>query len=93
MAHALPVVVGEGDGTQTDLVRQNVNGWLIESPDPKVLAETLATALSDPDRLRQMGQESLRIVMSEFNVEQMVDRFVEAVEASCRNYARDKNDK
>ena len=61
MAHALPVVVAEADGTQADLVRPDT-GWMVPSGDVPVLRNTLIEALSDVARLRQMGAASYRIV-------------------------------
>ncbi len=78
MAHALPVIVAAGDGTQADLVRP-ANGWHVPSGDLTALTATLAEALSDPARLRRMGAESFRIVSEEINLETMVAAFVRAV--------------
>lgn len=78
MAHALPVIVARGDGTQEDLVRPE-NGWQIASDDLEALKEALALALSDPDRLRRMGQEAYRVVAEEVNIEEMVRVFVGAL--------------
>lgn len=80
MAHALPVIVGEGDGTQDDLVRPD-NGWRIPPGNPAALAATLREALSDPDRLRSMGRESHRIVAEEANLERMVEVFLQALDS------------
>ena len=77
MAYALPVIVAEGDGTQSDLVHPS-NGWSIPPGDFVALRLTLAEALSDPPRLRRMGQESFRIVCEEVNVERMVAAFARA---------------
>lgn len=79
MSHSLPVVVAEGDGTQDDLVRAN-NGWLIVPDDLSALTNTLATALSDPVKLRQMGQESFRITVEEINIESMVSVFIHVID-------------
>jgi glycosyltransferase involved in cell wall biosynthesis len=78
MAHSLPVIVGEADGTQGQLVRPE-NGWLLEGMLVETLAATLQTALQDTARLRRMGLESYRIVAEEVNLERMVDGFVDAV--------------
>ena len=72
MAHALPVMVGEADGTQAELVRKE-NGWLLHSVTVESLSMHLADALSDVARLRQMGMASYRIVSEEVNLEMMVD--------------------
>lgn len=79
MAHGLPVIVAEGDGTQDDLVRPG-NGWLVQPGSQEALDGALAQALSDPERLRKMGAESFRIVSEEVNFEVMAGVFVRAVE-------------
>ena len=78
MAHALPVIVARGDGTQDDLVRAS-NGWQIPSDDLASLVAAMRNALSDLPRLRQMGSESLRIVSEEINIEKMVETFLRAL--------------
>jgi glycosyltransferase involved in cell wall biosynthesis len=78
MAHGLPVIVARGDGTQDDLVRVT-NGWQISPEDYDELARALRDALSDPARLRRMGDESYRIVNEEINLESMVTAFVDAL--------------
>jgi glycosyltransferase involved in cell wall biosynthesis len=78
MAHGLPVVVAQGDGTQDDLVRSE-NGWQVQPDDLLSLSNILQQALSDPVKLRQMGEASYRIVAEEINVEKMVEVFVQAL--------------
>jgi glycosyltransferase involved in cell wall biosynthesis len=84
MAHGLPVIVAEGDGTQGDLVRP-ANGWLIPPDDLNALTNALHEALSDVSRLPIMGVESFRIVSQEVNLERMVDVFVSAVNRAMRD--------
>ena len=78
MAHGLPVVVAEADGTQQDLVRPT-NGWEITPGSPEALQTILCTALSDAGRLRRMGAVSYHIVAEEINIEAMVKAFLEAL--------------
>jgi len=78
MAHALPVIVAQGDGTQDDLVRPG-NGWLLPPDDLEALTQTLQDALSDVARLRRMGAESYRIAAEEVNLEAMADVFGRAL--------------
>jgi glycosyltransferase involved in cell wall biosynthesis len=78
MAHGLPVIVAEGDGTQDDLVRAE-NGWQIRPGDVESLEESIREALSDLGKLRKKGLESFRIVREEANVERMVQVFVTAL--------------
>jgi glycosyltransferase involved in cell wall biosynthesis len=78
MSFGLPVMVADGDGTQSDLVRPE-NGWMLAPGQLDALTHCLAEALSDPVRLRLMGQASYRIVQEEVNLERMVDVFTGVV--------------
>jgi glycosyltransferase involved in cell wall biosynthesis len=81
MAHALPVVVADGDGTQYDLVRQS-NGWHVIPGDLANMTNTLRLALSDPRRLRRMGRKSFEIVRDEINLQTMSDKVVAALKSA-----------
>ncbi len=76
MSYGLPVIMGQGDGTNDDLVRRS-NGWQLSGAGN--LVDVLREALSDVTRLRSMGAESYRIVSEEINLERMVEIFVKAV--------------
>jgi glycosyltransferase involved in cell wall biosynthesis len=78
MSYGLPVVVAEGDGTQSDLVRPD-NGWLVPPGDANALRNALQLALSDRTGLARKGAESRRITEEEINIETMADRFIEAL--------------
>lgn len=78
MSRALPVIVAEADGTQSDLVRPE-NGWMLPPNDDAALAAALTQALADPARLRAMGRESFRIVAKEVNLEKMVELFARVI--------------
>ena len=79
MAHGLPVMVAEADGTQADLVRDE-NGWTLLPGDEEDLTSRLAEALSDAGRLREKGRASYRIVAEEINLENMVEVFWQAIQ-------------
>jgi glycosyltransferase involved in cell wall biosynthesis len=78
MSYGLPVIMGQGDGTNDDLVRAE-NGWQITPNDLNALVGAIKQALSDAGRLRVMGAESYRIVAEEINLENMVGVFMDAV--------------
>ena len=78
MSYGLPVIVGESDGTQSDLVREE-NGWTLTSTTDEALSKLMQIALSDIARLRRMGAASYRIVSQEINLETMVDAFARAI--------------
>lgn len=84
MAAGLPVIVAEGDGTQDDMVKPPSdlgpgNGWLVQPGDISSLAAALQDALSDVARLRRMGAESYRLVVQDYNLQEMVAVFVQAL--------------
>ena len=74
MAHALPVIVAAGDGTQTDLVSDE-NGWNIPPDDPQALLNAISSALSNPEQLRQKGLAAYQTVKTDVNIDQMVSVF------------------
>jgi len=78
MSYGLPVIVAEGDGTQSQLVRTE-NGWMIAPGSLEDLTQTMAAALSDLPALRSKGLESYRIVQDEINIEMMVQVFLDAI--------------
>ncbi len=78
MSYGLPVIVGEADGTQADLVRPE-NGMLVQPGSVDSLRAALQDLLADPQRLRRMGRQSYRIVSEEINLEHMVEVFSQAV--------------
>ncbi len=83
MAHGLPVIVAEGDGTQNDLATPD-NGWLVPPGNLEALIDALRQAISDPERLRSLGKESHRLASERFNIENMVSIFVRALNAVTR---------
>jgi glycosyltransferase involved in cell wall biosynthesis len=51
----LPVIVSDA-GALPEYVLPGETGWVVPAGDVRVLAQTLSLALSDPERLRRMGQ-------------------------------------
>ena len=84
MAFGKPVICSEADGTERDLVIEGVNGHIVKPGDEGELAAVLADLLSDGERLREMGEESLRIVREKINFENMVREFSKAIRSVCR---------
>ncbi len=78
MSYGLPIIMGQGDGTNDELVRPE-NGWQTPGDNLPALVDTLQMALTDVARLRQMGAESYRIVREEINLEKMVGVFMDAL--------------
>jgi glycosyltransferase involved in cell wall biosynthesis len=62
MNAAKPIMTTNQVGASRDLVKHGKNGWVIEAGDKQQLIEAIQDALSDSERLEQMGQSSLEIV-------------------------------
>lgn len=62
MNFALPVVCTKRAGTAYDLVRDGVNGYLIETGDVRSLSEKIAYFVNNRDKSKLMGQASKEIV-------------------------------
>jgi|Deesub1362A_J573_1020465.scaffolds.fasta_scaffold04213_2 glycosyltransferase involved in cell wall biosynthesis len=80
MAHGLPVIVAEADGSQRDLVSGEA-GWLVPPGDEAALREALRAALAEAEKLAERGRAARQVVAERANVEVMADRFVEAMMA------------
>ncbi len=78
MAAGLPVIIAEGDGSQSNLINSD-NGWLIPTGDEDALKSTLEIALSNPQKLRQMGKAAFKIVDERVNIDQMVKVFLQTI--------------
>lgn len=83
LAHGLPVVVAEADGSAADLVTPD-NGWRIQPAHLAGLTAALADALSDRSRLHRMGAESHRLAAERVNIEVMAEAFIQALERAGR---------
>ncbi|HAF60959.1 MAG TPA: hypothetical protein DCK95_01375 [Anaerolineaceae bacterium] len=78
MSYALPVIVGEADGTQSDLVRSS-NRWVLHENIAAELAKIMLHALGNIPELRRMGNASYEIVSTDVNLENMVSAFEKVI--------------
>ena len=78
MSFALPVVVAEGDGTQSDLVNET-NGWNILPNDENQLYYVILEALSSPEKMHEKGLAGYEMVKNSVNIENMVSVFIKAI--------------
>ncbi len=79
MAYALPVIVYRADGTEYDLVENNITGVLLKEGSAEEIAESIKTLAENKDRSRIMGQHAQRQIKERFNRAAMVDNLVAAV--------------
>jgi len=78
MSYALPVVVAHGDGTETDLVKNGVNGFLVK--DAAALQRALRTLAADNPLRKKMGEEGLGIIRG-YTLARMIRVFEKAITA------------
>lgn len=87
MSYGLPVIVAFGDGTESDLIRQDLNGVFVKPDDCNELAKAIVTLIKQPALLEKMGQASLKIIRQEMGLDSMVRTFthvVNSIEYSMR---------
>lgn len=74
MAHGLPIVASNADGSGGDLVSDGVNGYLLRSSGSKEIADRLNILLNDPDLRLRMGKASLDRITTAFSFKAFADR-------------------
>lgn len=76
MACGLPVVATRASGLE-ELVRDGVNGYLVDINDTAALAGKLAALINNPFERQRMGKESRKIAEREFAWEYIAAQYVE----------------
>jgi glycosyltransferase involved in cell wall biosynthesis len=90
MACGLPVVATRASGLE-ELVREGVNGYLVDINDPAALAERLADLIDNPYERRRMGKESRRIAEQEFAWEYITEQYLEIYERIGKKKLENRN--
>jgi len=67
-------VIGSNVGGVGELIRDGVNGFLVEPRNPLTLAEAIVRVLGDRDLALSMGREGRRIVLQNFTVRHMCEK-------------------
>lgn len=73
MAASVPMVVTRV-GANPDLIRDGVNGRLVEPQRPAQLSDALVEVLRDPEHQKQMGKAAREYVERELTLEQLAGR-------------------
>jgi len=71
-ACGVPIVATRAGGIP-EIVKDAVNGRVIEPGDSAALASAIVDLLDDPARRRELGQAGRRLVLARFSVEAMVE--------------------
>lgn len=84
MAHGIPVISGIADGTESDLICNGRNGYLVHD---FLTAEDIALRIREfailaLEQKRAIAEQALETVLHMGNIETMAQKFVEAVAAT-----------
>lgn len=74
MAASLPIVSTD-KGAIIESVIDKKNGFIVESHNPKMIAEKLKLLIENSELREQMGKESQKLYLENFTEEQMVDKY------------------
>ncbi|MGH9381472.1 MAG: glycosyltransferase family 4 protein [Thermoanaerobaculia bacterium] len=77
------VVATAVDGV-VEVIRDGVDGFLVDAGDPPAMAARLELLLRDDGRRSELGRAARRRVMEHFTVDRMMDRWVKLI---CRELA------
>lgn len=78
MAYGLPVICSVCDGTEHDLISNNINGFIFREQDADDLSDKIAALLRDPVLRERMGKASLEVIEKKINLESVSTRYIEA---------------
>ncbi len=82
MVHGLPVISAQADGTERDLIRNDYNGYLLETDGENELINRIELFLNNKELSTKMGMNSRKIVDKEINIYKMVSVFRHAIDNS-----------
>ncbi len=74
MAMELPVVVSKVGGL-TEIVRDGIDGFLVESGDIDGFAEKVSYLLENPESAMEMGRNARQRVIENFSIQKMVNSY------------------
>ena len=75
MTYGLPVIVSVCDGTEKDLVKDGVNGFIFKNGDADDLATKINIVLSDLVHAKTMGDKSELIIREHFTISKVAENF------------------
>jgi glycosyltransferase involved in cell wall biosynthesis len=86
MACGLPIVATHASGLD-ELVREGINGYLVDINDETALAGCLADLIDNPYERERMGKESRKIAEQEFTWDYITEQYVEIYKRILGNHA------
>lgn len=81
MALGKPVIATSGGGT-SEIIKDNITGYLIDPSNPRELAEKMEILLNDADLRYNMGLAGKKRIQTYFSIEKMVNKYITICENS-----------
>ena len=72
MAHGLPVIVHQADGTEFDLVQDGVTGYRVDSGSPKDICAAIKKLWNAPEEAAAMGAAGQKSIEKNYTLDSMV---------------------
>jgi len=67
-------VIGTDVGGVGEVIKDGINGYLVEPDNPSALARAIVSVIRDREGAVRMGKEGRKIVLEHFTVEKMCER-------------------
>jgi len=85
MAFEKPVICSVADGTEKRLVREGYNGYYFKNGDSIDLANKIRKLVLDQDKVKEFGDNSLKIIKNEINVYTVLNGYINAFNYVTKN--------
>ena len=84
MTYGMPVLCAVCDSTERDLVMEGKNGYFFKDGDADSLADRIREMFESPERCKEMGKESERMIREKINMETVSERYMKAFQEILR---------
>ena len=82
-ASSKPVIVSDSKPL-SDLVDDSVDGFVVSSTNSSAWAEKIVELLSNPDKVKKMGEEGRKKVVSKYSISKLSDDLISLYEEVLR---------
>lgn len=80
MACGLPVIGTDKAGASADLIKDGVNGYVVEDKNVEQLYQAMRKILSNPELKQSMGSKSQQMIDARFKIEHAIQGFTRAID-------------
>jgi glycosyltransferase involved in cell wall biosynthesis len=87
MAMGKPVIATEGGGT-SELVKDNINGYLVEQKNEAQITEKIESLLGDKQLRMNLGQNAYHWVRNRFDINEKTNEYIDLYKKLLRKIKR-----